>query len=40
MVALILADALIERFGGDSMSALHRAVSSSAETIRARFQPR
>ena len=37
MVALVLADALLERFGGDSIPALERAMSSADETLRARF---
>ena len=37
MVALVLADALIERFGGDSVAALQRAMTATDETLRARF---
>lgn len=37
MVALVLADALLERFGGDSVAALERAMSSADATLRARF---
>src|SRR5687768_2049186 len=37
MVALVLADALLERFGGDSIAALDRAMSSADATMRARF---
>ena len=37
MVALVLADALLERFGGDSMAALERAMTSAEATLRARF---
>jgi chorismate synthase len=37
MVALVLADALLERFGGDSVAALERAMASADATIRARF---
>lgn len=37
MVALVLADALLERFGGDSIGALERAMASADEAIRARF---
>ena len=37
MVALVLADALVEKFGGDSMTELSRALASSAEVIRERF---
>ena len=39
MVALILADALVDKFGGDSMTELTRALSSAAEAVRARFTP-
>src|SRR3954447_2271869 len=38
MVALVLADALLERFGGDSVAALERAMTSADETLRARFR--
>ena len=37
MVALVLADALVEKFGGDSMSELTRALTSATEATRARF---
>jgi chorismate synthase len=37
MFALVLADALLERFGGDSIPALERAMASADETLRARF---
>jgi chorismate synthase len=37
MVALVLADALVERFGGDSIADLERALVSSTESLRARF---
>jgi chorismate synthase len=40
MVALVLADALLERFGGDSLAALDRAMSSADATMRARFSPK
>jgi chorismate synthase len=40
MVALVLADALLERFGGDSVAALERAMSSADATMRARFSRR
>jgi chorismate synthase len=40
MVALVLADALVERFGGDSIGALERAMASADEAIRARFSPK
>ena len=38
MVALVLAGALVAKFGGDSMSALRRAMASGDEMMRARFQ--
>jgi len=38
MVALVLADALLERFGGDSIAALTRAMAAADETLRARFR--
>jgi hypothetical protein len=37
MVSLLLADALLERFGGDSVAALERAMASADSTLRARF---
>jgi chorismate synthase len=37
MVSLVLADALLERFGGDSIGALDRAMTASDAAIRARF---
>ena len=40
MVALVLADALLERFGGDSIAALDRAMSSADTVMRARFSPK
>ncbi len=40
MVALVLADALLERFGGDSVAALDRAMQSADEALRSRFAPR
>jgi chorismate synthase len=40
MVALVLADALVDRFGGDSIGDLDRALASSSEAVRERFQPR
>lgn len=40
MVALVLADALTERFGGDSLAALERAVEAASGSLRSRFQPR
>src|SRR5207253_10746990 len=39
MVALVLADALLERFGGDSIPALDRAMAGADATVRARFKP-
>ena len=38
MVALVVADALLEKFGGDSMQELLRAISGSAEATRMRFR--
>jgi chorismate synthase len=40
MVALVLADALVDRFGGDAMVDLERAVAASTEAVRARFRAR
>ena len=40
MVALVLADAVVERYGGDNMTDLHRSVDAAAASLRARFQPR
>jgi len=40
MVSLVLADALLERFGGDSIAALDRAMASTDETVRTRFRKR
>jgi chorismate synthase len=39
MVALVLADALLERFGGDSVQALDRAMQSTEDQLRQRFSP-
>jgi chorismate synthase len=39
MVALVLADALLERFGGDSVAALERAMASADAALRSRFSP-
>jgi len=39
MVALVLASALVERFGGDSVSQLRRSMAAADEAIRSRFQP-
>jgi chorismate synthase len=40
MVSLVLADALVDRYGGDTMAGLERALASSAGAVRERFQPR
>ena len=40
MVSLMLADALVEKFGGDSMDELLRALAAAAGATRTRFQPR
>ena len=40
MVALVLADALTGKFGGDSMADLERSLAASDEGLRSRFQPR
>ena len=40
VVAIVLADALTERFGGDSVTAMGRALAASDADLRARFQPR
>ena len=37
MTALVLADALVEKFGGDSITELTRALASAAEATRQRF---
>jgi chorismate synthase len=37
MTALVLADALLERFGGDSIAAIERAMAASDAALRARF---
>jgi chorismate synthase len=39
MVALVLADALVDRHGGDSIADLDRALAASSEAVRDRFQP-
>jgi len=39
MIALVLADALVDRFGGDSIADLDRALVASADAVRDRFQP-
>ena len=38
MVALVLADALVERFGGDAIADLERALAGSTAAVRARFR--
>ena len=40
MVALVLADALVDRFGGDALVDLERALSASSEAVRSRFRVR
>ena len=40
MVALVLADAVIEKFGGDSMDEMLRGLAAADAATRARFQPR
>jgi chorismate synthase len=40
MVALVLADALVDRFGGDALTDLERALSASTEAVRSRFRGR
>jgi len=40
MVALVLADALLERFAADSIAALDRAMASAEEALRTRFARR
>jgi chorismate synthase len=37
MTALVLADALLERFGGDSIAALERSMAAADAALRARF---
>ena len=39
MVALVLADALVDRYGGDTIADLDRALAASSEAVRDRFQP-
>jgi len=39
MVALVLADALVDRFGGDAIADLDRALAASTDAVRDRFQP-
>jgi chorismate synthase len=40
MVALMLADALVDRFGGDSVADLERALAASTDAVRAHFSTR
>ncbi len=40
MVALMLADALVDRFGGDSIADLERALAASTDAVRAHFSTR
>jgi chorismate synthase len=40
MVALVLADAVVDRFGGDTVADLERAVAASADAVRSRFRAR
>jgi chorismate synthase len=40
MVALVLADALTEKFGGDSVAELERAIEGWASTVREQFAVR
>jgi len=40
MVALVLADALVDRFGGDALVDLERALNASSEAVRSRFRVR
>jgi chorismate synthase len=40
MVALVLADALVEKFGGDSISELERALEAWATSVRSQFSVR
>jgi chorismate synthase len=40
MVALVLADALLERFAADSLAALQRSMRDADDRLRARFRPR
>ena len=40
MVALTLADALVDRFGGDSIVALERAITAAGDAVRERFRAR
>jgi chorismate synthase len=40
MVALVLADALVDRFGGDALVDLERALNASSDAVRSRFRGR
>ena len=40
MVAWSLADAFLEKFGGDNLADITRAVDASTAAVRARFAPR
>jgi chorismate synthase len=40
MVALVLAGALVEKFGGDSIADLERAMAAASDAVERRFQPR
>jgi chorismate synthase len=40
MVALVLADAFLEKFGGDSMAEIRKHYEASAEIVRHRLAPR
>jgi chorismate synthase len=37
MVALVLADALVEKFGGDSIAEIERAMGTWTDTLRTQF---
>jgi chorismate synthase len=38
MVSLVLADALLEKFGGDSIEDLDRAMAAAAQAVEERFR--
>jgi chorismate synthase len=40
MVALVVADALVDRFGGDAIADLERALAQATEAVRSRFSSR
>jgi chorismate synthase len=40
MVAFVLADAFLEKFGGDSIDEIDRHYAATAEQVRRRFAPR